>query len=80
MDAELKQVLCSVLEMVKQEALYSHRLHGWVIAVSETIEKHPDLVAQLKVHPFYDQGPRPDIQNTRVLIQNIDALIQRLKD
>lgn len=72
-------VLCSILDMMKQQALYSHRLHGWVIAVSETIEKQPALVEQLRAHPFFDQGPRPDIQTTEHTIQNIDALIRRLK-
>jgi hypothetical protein len=78
-DPQVNQVLVAILEMVKQQAIYSHRLHGWVIAVSETIEKQPNLVEQLRAHPFFDQGPRPDLQTTQYTIQNIDALIHQLK-
>ena len=80
MDAETKQVLCAILQMMKDQAVYLHRQHGWLIAVADTVETNADLDAFLKKHPFYDLGPRPDVQITNAMIQNIDALIQRLKD
>jgi hypothetical protein len=79
-EPEAKQVLRSTLEMLKQQAIYTHRLHGWLIAVAETIAKQPDLAPRLKQHPLYDQGPAPYIQTIDTTTQNIDALIQRLKD
>lgn len=42
-DPETNAVLCSILEMMKEQFVYSHRLHGWIIAVAETLEKHPIL-------------------------------------
>ena len=78
-DTELRDVLCSILEMLKQQASYSRRLHGWLIAVAETIEKHPELAEHLKKHPTYDQGPDPNLQRIETTIQRIDALILRLR-
>jgi hypothetical protein len=63
----------------EEQAIYLHRQHGWIIAVAEAVEKHPDLASHLKQHPFYDQGPRQDIDKTLSLIRNIDELIQQLK-
>jgi hypothetical protein len=77
---ETNAVLRAILEMLKEEAQYLHRQHRWIIAVSETIEQHPDFAANLKAHPFFDQGPRPDEQRTQTMIRNIDALIRQLKD
>lgn len=79
MDAETKQVLIEVLETLKEQATYLHRQHGWVIAVSETIEQNPDFAAKLRTHPFFDQGPRPDTYITACFLEKADALIQRLK-
>jgi hypothetical protein len=73
------EVLVSILEMLRTQALYLHIQHGWLIAVAETIEKHPQLVEELKRHPFYDQGPQPALRNTDVMIGNINALIAQLK-
>ncbi len=72
-------VLCSILGMMRQQAEYLDRQHGWLVAVSETIEKHPDLVAELKNHPFHNQGPREDRQITNTMISNIDALLRQLR-
>ena len=79
-DPETNAVLCSILEMMKEQFVYSHRLHGWIIAVAETLEKHPDLAAELLRHPFYDQGPAPFLQTSDVRLQNIDALIRQLSE
>ena len=79
-DLDTNETLRTILEILKQEAKYLHRQHGWLIAVAETIEKNPDLDSQLKQHPFYDQGPRRDTQITDALIRNIDALIQRFRE
>jgi len=78
-DLTTNAVLCSILEMMKQQAVYLHRQHGWLIAVAETIEKDAELLAELKQHPFYDQGPRLDARITDAMIRNIDALILQLK-
>ncbi len=75
---EQRDLLVAILEMMKQQAIYLHRQHGWIIAVAEAVEKHPDLASHLKQHPFYDQGPRQDIDKTLLLLQRVDALIQRL--
>jgi hypothetical protein len=72
------QVLLAILEMQKQQALYSHRLHGWLIAIQETVEQDDALRVKLRAHPFYDQHPRPDIQITDGILRRIDALIQQL--
>jgi hypothetical protein len=66
--------------MMRQQAVYLHRQHGWLIAVAEAVEKHPDLVSHLKEHPFYDQGPRQDVQITRNFVESIDALIAQLRN
>jgi hypothetical protein len=78
-DPETKQILCSILAMMREQAIYLHRQHGWIIAVAEAVEKHPDLAAHLKQHPFYDQGPRLDIDKTQRLLEKVDALIRQLK-
>jgi hypothetical protein len=78
-DQETNQVLRSILEIVREQAIYLHRQHAWIIAVAETIEKHPDLASTLKQHPFYDQGHRQDIYKTELLLQKVDALIQELR-
>jgi hypothetical protein len=76
---DTNEVLISILEMLRQQAIYLHRQHGWVIAVAETLRQNPEMAKSLEQHPFYDQGPRQDIQTTDATIRNIDALIQQLK-
>jgi hypothetical protein len=78
-ELDTKSILISILEMVKQLTIYTHRQHGWMIAVAETIAQDPARVAELKQHPFYDQGPREDVQITGNTLQSIDALIQKLR-
>ncbi len=75
---QTNDALVSVLQMLKQQLLFSNRLHGWVIAVAETIEKQPELAIELRQHPTYDQGFAPSLRNIDVTIRNIDALIQQL--
>lgn len=79
-DLPVNEVLVAILEMLKQQALYLHRQHGWMISVADTLrESSADLEKKLEQHPFYDQGPRQDVQITNVMIQNIDALIRQLR-
>jgi hypothetical protein len=78
MDKETKEILSSILQMMREQAIYLHRQHGWLISVTETIQKQPDLAAHLKAHPYADLGPRPDVQITDDAIRRIDALIQKL--
>jgi len=79
-DVDTTQVLCFILEELKHQAIFARRLHGWVIAVAETIEKNPDLEPQLKRHPFYDQGFDSSLPKTDLLLSNIDALIRQLRE
>ena len=78
-DRETNGALIAILEILKQEAEYLHRQHGWLIAVAETIEKHPEFASLLQQHPFYDSSPRPALQKIAGLTGKIDALIQQLK-
>ncbi len=78
-DRETNGALIAILEILKQEAEYLQRQHGWLIAVAETIEKHPEFASLLKQHPFNDSSPRPALQKIAGLTEKIDALIQQLK-
>jgi hypothetical protein len=78
MEKETRETLTSMLQWMRQQAIYLHRQHGWIVALAETVRKNPQLAADLEQHPSYDQGPRQDLQNIDMLLQNIDALIQRL--
>ena len=78
-DRETNGALIAILEILKQEAVYLQRQHGWLIAVAETIEKNPEFASLLKQHPFYDSTPRPSFQKVAGLTEKIDALIQQLK-
>jgi hypothetical protein len=76
---EIKETFRFILELLKQQALYVHRQHGWLIALAETIERDPALVSELKNHPFYDQGPEWRIQSIDVLLQNIEIVLQQVQ-
>ena len=80
MDADTKQVLVSILQMMKQQAIYLDRQHRWIVAVADSVDSQPELSAYLRKHPFFDLGPRRDLDRTNDVIQNIDALTQLLKD
>jgi hypothetical protein len=75
----INEVLISILGMMKQQIIYMHRQHGWLIAIADAIREKPELKKALETHEFYDQGRRPDMQSSDVLTQNIDALIQQLR-
>lgn len=77
---EMKHVLISILEILKQELGHLDREHGYLIAVSETLESNPEFASLLREHEFYDPSLRPTLQKVRVLNRNIDALIQRLME
>ena len=79
MEAETRQLLYGILEMLKQQAVYLYRIHGWVIAVSETVENEPALRDKLRSHPSFDQGPLPWLQTTDEMIRRIDMLIRKLR-
>lgn len=76
---ELCAVLTSILQMMREQAIYLHRQHGWMIAVAETVKENPEAKIALERHPFYDQGPRRDVDTTDQILRNIESLIQRLK-
>ena len=74
---ETRTVIVSILQMLRSQAEYMHRQHGWMIAIAETL-RDEGLTEKLEQQPFYDQGPRPDVKITDTMIRNIDALIQEL--
>ena len=80
MDNETREVLCSILGMLRSQAVYLHRQHGWMIAIAETVDNDSALAAHLRQHPFYNQGPRQDVDITNSILANIDALTQRLRE
>ncbi len=80
MDEETKEILRFTLESLKQQAIFLDRQYRWIIALAETMETDAGLESQLKKHPLYDLGPEPRLRNIDVMTQNIDALIQKLKD
>ncbi len=51
-DRETNGALIAILEILKQEAVYLQRQHGWLIAVAETIEQNPEFASLLKAAPF----------------------------
>jgi hypothetical protein len=73
-----REILLAVLDVLREQAEYLHRQHGWMIAVAETL-RDADLGEQLERHPFYNQGPRPDFQKTGELLRTIDELRVRLR-
>lgn len=73
------EVLISILGIMKQQIIYMHRQHGWLIAIADAIRQKPELKEVLETHEFYDQGRRPELQSSDTLTQNIDALIQQLR-
>jgi len=78
-DLPLNAVLISTLDMLKRQIEYTHLIHGWVIAVNETLQGlDPKFAEKVKTHPFY-QGQPLGGQSTDVLLRNIDALIQQLR-
>lgn len=79
-DLQTNEVLCSILEMLKQQAIHADRLRGWLVALAETIETNSTLGSRLKKHQFYDQGRDTRLQSIDVTIQNIDALIRQLRE
>jgi hypothetical protein len=79
-DLPTRDVLIAVLGIQKDQALYLQRLHGWIIAACETIEKHPALRDELQQHPTWNQGPFPYFQTSEQTIPHIDALIRRLSE
>lgn len=79
-DPETKQVLCSVLEMLKQQAILSGRVLGWVVALGDTLRQIPALEEKLKESPYFHQATKPPLRTIDEMIQNIEALTQKLKD
>jgi len=80
MDEQTKQVLVAILEAQKLQTLLSQRLLGWLVAIGDTIRQDPALEARLKENPYYRQATTPPLHTIGAMIQNIDALIERLKD
>jgi hypothetical protein len=78
-ELETNAVLISILEMVKHQLEYTHLMHGWIIALNETLQNHDLEFAKIvKEHPFYKGQPLGG-QSTDVILRNIDALIHQLR-
>ena len=78
-DQQTREVLSSILEMMKDQAIYLQRQRAWLTAIADTIASQPDLEASLKANPFFDLAPRRDEQIMHDAIPNIDALIRQLR-
>lgn len=78
-DLPTNEVLCSILEMLKHQAILSGRLLGWVVALGDTLRQIPVLEERLKESPYYHQATKPPLHTIDDMIQNIDALIAQLK-
>jgi len=78
-DVEMKEILRSILEMLKQQTLFLDRQQGWLIALADTIGKNPAAAESLKAHSFYRPNPQIAIDNIDVMLRKADALIQQLK-
>ena len=79
MDAETKQVLVSMLEVLKQQMTFLDRQYGWIVAIAESVRADDDIRKRLEQNSQYDQGPQPQLRHIWNTIQNIDALIQQLR-
>ena len=79
-DLPMRQLLISILEAQKQQAILSARLLGWFLALSDTLRQDGEFEKQLKLHPFFDQGPAPSVHTTGAMIRHIDELISQLKN
>ena len=79
MALQTNDVLVSVLEMLKQQAIFAHRQQTWLTALWETIERSSELQSRLMEHPLYDRGHQPDLKSMHVLTRNVDVLIQQLR-
>ena len=74
-----EQVLVFILTTLKRQLEYDHLIHGWVIALNESLQKlDPKFAEMIEKHPFYKGQPLAG-QSTDVLLRNIDALIDQLK-
>jgi hypothetical protein len=77
-ETQTKEVLSAILEVLKQQAIYIDRQHRWIVALGDTIALKTDLDEFLKKHPFYDLGPRPDLDRTLDILRIIDGLKKQL--
>jgi hypothetical protein len=76
---DTNEPLISILQMLRQQAIYLHRQHGWIVALAETVRQNPETARILEQHPFYDQGPASEIRSSAETLQIIDGIIQQLK-
>jgi hypothetical protein len=76
-DEQTKTILVAILQMLRAQAEYMHRQHGWMIAVADAL-RDDGMTEQLEQHPFYNQGPRPDEKITDATLRRIDGLIREL--
>lgn len=80
MNEETKQVLTAMLEVLKQQMAFLDRQCGWIIAIAESLRADDDIRKRLEQNSQFDQGPQPQLRHIWNTIENIDALIQRLRE
>lgn len=78
-DQRTRQALLSVLDLLKQQALYIDRQHRWIVALASALEAEPALAERLQQHPLYDLGPAPSLRSGVEMSQIIDGIIQQVK-
>ena len=78
-DPSTNEVLATILEILKQQAIHLDRVHRWMLGLAEAVETDPVLGARLREHPFYNQGVALQLQSIEMTTQHIDALIRQLR-
>jgi hypothetical protein len=79
-DLPTRELLTALLEAQRQQAVLSARLLGWFLAVTDTLRQDAEFEKQLKMHPYFDQGPEPSVHTSGAMIRHIDELIAQLKN
>lgn len=77
---EIRDVLCSILAIMREQTIYLQRQHGWLVSLGDAAIRNPEVAEYLKQHPFFDQGPRRDAEIAHNTLLRIDALILKLSE
>jgi hypothetical protein len=80
MDTETKEILRTVLEQQRAIVKYCRRQHEWISALTDTLQSDAALKPVLEAHSSFDLGRDPSLQMLSLAAENIDVLIQRLKE
>lgn len=78
-DKETREILTATLDILKQLAIHLDCNRRWMVELAQELRDDAN-VAQFLERPFLVEGRLSKLQQIDALTQNIDALIQRLKD